>query len=389
MYTTSKMLRSVFQSTKPVDTHGKNHMPLSRCIWHGRTVRVVLAILRRSTQRMATARRSKFLEASLRPALEATKRVGLVAAAGDAPAEPGLPHKSGGSGDDEDPDDDGTSRERGEEPPPPLLATADGDMPSRAAYDAATSAAETAADFIGPLMEQASAERALLTVSGLPTAGRREGRPVEGATSAGGSTSGGRTVVSGEEKGVSASDLSLAAYIGFALSALELAGETSVCCTAAAAAAAAAATGSEDKAPAVQALTRAEQRLVEIVLDSPLDLRFVLLHGCRVSYAGRVKRRRRRRGEGGGEEGESHLPAAGLGGAVGLGEAAVSGALPWTLRGVSTFAYLVSELHEPDRGSARRRGLTMGMEVEGGGSCVPFACSWVPCSCQASESNRR
>ncbi|CBJ33291.1 hypothetical protein Esi_0455_0005 [Ectocarpus siliculosus] len=306
-----------------------------------RTVRVVLTILRRSTERMATARRSKFLEASLRPALKAAKRVGLVAAAGDAPAEPGLRQKSSGSDADEDPDDDGTGRDRGEEPPPPppLLPTADGDMPSSAAYDAAASAAETAADFIGPLMEQASAERALLAVSGLPTAGRGEGRPAAAAVaaSAGGS---GHAVGSGEKEGVSASDLSLAAYIGFALSALELAGETSVCCTAAAAAAAAA-TGSEDNPAAGESLARAEERLIGIVVDSPLDLRFALLHGCRVSYASGVKRRRRK-SEGGGEEGKSQLPAARLGGAVGLAEAAVNGALPWTLRGVSTLAYLVA-----------------------------------------------
>ncbi|CAM9459673.1 unnamed protein product [Ectocarpus sp. 12 AP-2014] len=296
-----------------------------------RTLRVVLTILRRSTQRMATARRSKFLEASLRPALEASKRVGLVAAAGDAPAESGLPQKSSGS------DADGTGGD--EEPPPPPLPIADEDMPSRVAYDAAASAAETAADFIGPLMEQARAERALLAVSGLPTARRGEGRPSAAAvaTSAGGS---GRAVGSGEKEGVSASDLSLAAYIGFALSALERAGETSVCCTAAAAAAAAA-TGSEDKPPAGKSLARAQERLVGIVVDSPLDLRFVLLHGCRVSYASGVKRRRRR-SKGGGEEGESHLPGAKLGGAVGLGDAAINGALSWTLRGVSTLAYLVA-----------------------------------------------
>ncbi|CAN0380002.1 unnamed protein product, partial [Ectocarpus sp. 8 AP-2014] len=305
-----------------------------------RTLRVVLTILRRSTQRMATARRSKFLEASLRPALEATKRVGSVAAAGDAPAEPGLPQKSSGSDADEDPDDDGTGGDEEPPPPPPPLPTADEDMPSRAAYDAAAFAAETAADFIGPLMEQASAERALLAVSGLPTAGRAEGRPPAAAeaTSAGGS---GRAVGSGEKECVSASDLSLAAYIGFALSALELAGETSVCCTSAAAAAAAAATGSEDNPLAGESLARAQERLVGIVVDSPLDLRFVLPHGCRVSYASGVKRRRRR-SEGGGEEGESHLPAARLGRAVGLGEAAINGALPWTLRGVSTLAYLVA-----------------------------------------------
>ncbi|CAM9473937.1 unnamed protein product [Ectocarpus fasciculatus] len=306
-----------------------------------RTLRVVLAILRRSTQRMATARRSKFLEASLRPALEATKRVGLVAAAGDAPTDPGLPQKPSGSDDDEDPDDDGTGQDRGGELPPPLLPTADGDLPSRAAYDAATSAAEAAADFIGPLMEQASAELALLTVAGLPTAGRGEGKPAAAVASTSAAESG-RAVGSGEKEGASASDLSLAAYIGFALSALEFAGETSVCCTATAAAPPTL-VGSEDKAPAVEALTRAQERLVGIIVDSPPDLRFVLLHGCRVSYAGRVKRRRRRR-ESGGEEGESHsrLPAAGSGRAVGLGEAAVSGALPWTLRGVSTLAYLVA-----------------------------------------------
>ncbi|CAN0446800.1 unnamed protein product, partial [Ectocarpus sp. 8 AP-2014] len=165
-----------------------------------RTLRVVLTILRRSTQRMATARRSKFLEASLRPALEATKRMSSVAAAGDAPAEPGLPQKSSGSDADEDPDDDGTGGDE-EPPPPPPLPTADEDMPSRAVYDAAASAAETAADFIGPLMEQATAERALLAVSGLPTAGRGEGRPAAAAavaTSAGGS---GRAVGSGEKEG--------------------------------------------------------------------------------------------------------------------------------------------------------------------------------------------
>lgn len=365
--------------------------PLRRRLLCSRTVRAVLAVLRRSTQRMSPVRRAKFLEAALQPALKATKRVAAEAAAaagatGNAPADPRQRRESSGGSDDEG-HDDGAAHGGGHgtraSPPPSPPLPAEHAMPSRAAFEAAASAAETATDFAGPLIEQACAERAALLRFGpgggaAANSGRVEGRSLAAGNSANvGDTSGSPAR---PEEAASASDLSLAAYVGFALSALELAAETSTC-TAGAAGDGGAATASaaapsaasrpvaaapgappappdleDDRAAAARAaLARAEERLVGLVVGGSaapfLDLRFLLLHGCRLSHADRAERRRRRRsksgkkndGQGIGRGWGAGFPPGGSGGPVGLGEAAVGGALPWTLAGVSSLAYLVSK----------------------------------------------
>lgn len=195
---------------------------------------------------------------------------------------------------------------------PPL---ADDEVSSRAAaYEACASAAQTVVGFAGPLLEQAYTERALLTVirkNGIPSSvsshGEKEEEPTEKSARA--------------EK-EAASDLSLAAYLGLVLSGLELAAETSVC---------------------TETLARAEERLVELVIGGPaIDLNFVLLHSYRLSYAERAKRRKCGGNENA-EDSERLVPFGSLSGGlrVGLGELAGASSLPWTLRGVSSVAYLV------------------------------------------------
>ncbi len=251
-------------------------------------------------------------------------------------------------------------------------------MPSRATFEAATSAAEAAIDFAGPLIEQACAERAALLRFGKGEAAAKTGSAEGQSLATGDSANVGGTSGSParSEEAASASDLSLAAYLGFALSALELAAETSTCTAGAAGDGGAAITASAAAAPgtppgppglkddqaaagARAALARAEERLVGLVVGGPaapfLDLRFLLLHGCRLSHADRAERRRTRtrtrtresgKKDGGQERGRGRgagsSTGGGSGGPVGLGEAAVGGALPWTLAGVSSLAYLVS-----------------------------------------------
>ncbi|CAM9146830.1 unnamed protein product [Pylaiella littoralis] len=339
------------------------------------TVRTVLAILRRSTQRMAPLRRAKFLEAALRPALNATKRMAAAArATGNALPDP-RKHQESNSDFDDDGNDDGGSTDAMLPPPPPPPPTAEHGMPSRAVYVAAALAAETAMDFVGPLVEQAYTERALLSrapmvaAAAAAAAGHGEDgqlRTIAVATDARSTAN----CPTRSREAASASDLSLAAYLGLALSALELAAETSAC-TAAAAAVDSASTapassaarsadsvvdgvatsraqqGFEDKAPAVAALAKAEERLVGLIIGGPvdfLDLQFVLLHGCRLSHADRAQRRRLREDDGeetGRERAGLSSPGC-VAGLVGVGEAAVSGALPWALGGVSSLAYVVA-----------------------------------------------
>lgn len=332
---------------------------------------------------MAPVRRAKFLEAALQPALNATKRVAVAAGATrNARPDPRRHHEPNSDDDDNRSGDGGSSdgssgggdgdggdvHREGVLPPPP--PTAEHEMPSRAAYVAAALAAETAMDFAGPLVEQACTERALLscapTVATVAVAGRGEDeRSRTTAVVTGARSTAGCPTQS--EEAASASDLSLAAYIGFALSALELAAETSTCTAAAADSGSTAPTSSagpaasvvdglatprtlqgvEDKTPAVEVLAKAEERLVELIIDGPvsfLDLQFVLHHGCRLSHADRTKRRRLRKGDGE-ERGRERasLSSSGCGvGLVGFGEATVRGALPWTLGGVSSLAYVVS-----------------------------------------------
>ena len=349
-----------------------------------RTVRTILAVLRRSTQRMPPTRRAKFLEAALQPALKATKRV----AEGD-PGSPRQRQDPGSSSDDGEDDDEGGGDGGGHEqgasppppPPPPPPEAAAHEVASRAAYEAAASAAETAMEFVGPLVEQACAERENLARGPTEEPKTDRGgdrRSVGGAHSAGAKNGavGGPVGCSWED--VSASDLSMAAYLGFALSALELAAERSACMAATAATAAASPASPaapsapppvEEKSEVMEALTKAEERLVGLVIGGPVttsvDLQFVLLHGCRLSYADRDKRRRV--DEGGDDDGDEEErvpgPARGRrrarlsrgrgGGLVGLAEAAVGGALPWALGGVSTVAYLVSEAMKQGGGSSR------------------------------------
>eukprot|EP00903_Cladosiphon_okamuranus_P007765 g7520.t1 len=361
-----------------------------------RTVGTVLAVLRRSTERMPPTRRARFLEAALQPALKATKRVAEEGDDVGSSRQRRLQDPSSGSDDGGDDDGEvchGGDYERGAAasssslPPPPVAAELE--MASQAAYEAAARAAETAIEFVGPLVEQACAERGKLgrgpKKKRAREAGRGgEGRPPGGGRLAGAKESGavdGPVGWSGED--MSASDLSLAAYLGFALSALELAGEASACIASASSAASAAGSTASGSAAAaassaasavavgapsarlppseeesVEALAKAEERLVGLIIGgpvaSPFDLRFVLLHGYRLSYADRVKRRRADEGGDDGADGEERVPgrgkgrgrsslsAVGGGGLVGLAEAAVGGALPWTLGGVSTVAYLVA-----------------------------------------------
>eukprot|EP00752_Nemacystus_decipiens_P002905 g2703.t1 len=339
-----------------------------------RTVRTILAVLRRSTQRMPPTRRAKFLEAAFPPALKATKRV-AESGAGSPPQRRHAGDMSDNGGDScGEGDGDGGDRQQGtsSQPSPPVAAEHE-HVASRAACEAAASAAETAAEFVGPLLEQASAERDNFvrdSTEGGPTTDRGggEGLSLEreaGSAGAQNGAAGSQAGWSGED--VLASDLSLAAYVGFALSALELAGETSACMAAAAPAAAVATPPDAstsalppfdgEKSAAVETLARAEDRLVGLVIDGPItapfDLQFVLLHGCRLSYADRGKRRRLQEGgEGDGDRGErvrgpererASLSAGCAGGGLfGLAGAAVDGALPWTLGGVSMVAYLVA-----------------------------------------------
>lgn len=306
--------------------------PLAREI-DARAVRAVLTALRRSTQRMPPLQRVKFLEAAIPPVIEATKHLAASAVSTDPVS----------SSDDKDEEQDSSSSGEGnhahgmdvkQHPPPPD----EDDHPPRAVYEAAASAAETAVAFVGPLLEQACAEGALA----------RDDAALEASTAA-------RDPVKQSEKGeqraypgagnAAASDLAVAAYTGFALSVLEISAETS----AGAAATGPAATASVSPAEAalesnssafVIKLAKAEERLVELVMSSPaVDLPLVLLHVYRLSFDDRVEAR----GKGGvGTAGSGRsAPCGSRGGLAGLAELAIAGSSPWTLQGVSCFAYLV------------------------------------------------
>ncbi|CAM9810162.1 unnamed protein product, partial [Scytosiphon promiscuus] len=402
-----------------------------------RTVRTVLTVLRRSWQRMTPVRRAKFLQEALRPVLNAVKRTAETGETGDTFADAQREQEeewssddADGVGDDGDDEADGAPNGVGDgggggsrdgagaeeappprPPPPPPQSPLppppppDHEPPSHTAYQAATAAAEIAAGFAGPLIEQAYEERTLLVcgTKQAPAAAASPHPPAEGPAPAPAPASG--SVDHGEA--AVASDKSLAAFLGFALSALELTAETSVCTSAATAAATAAAAaanaaaaydsasapptrGLEDEGlsaaavgEAAGALARAEERLVGLVINGPdasssPDLQFVLLHGYRLAHADLAKQQRRRsrrrrrskkaREASGAQDEEEeeeedeeeeeedererqrgrmrtrtgYLSSDGGGGLVGLGEAAVSGPLPWTLRGVSNLAYLVA-----------------------------------------------
>lgn len=296
-----------------------------------RTLRVVLTILRRSTQRMPPVQRAKFLEAAMQPALEATKR----AAAWGASAPEANGTRSADCQRDSSSDSDeqdsllGLCGDAHGGQSQLQLPPTDQEVPPRAAYEAAASAAMAAIDFAAPLLVQARAERvsafsaaATTVVEGHYAREEAPERTGSGATAR-------------KATAMAAADVSLAAYIGFALSALELAAETSPCATAATAGPT---LGLEHSASA-ETLARAEETLVGLVIGGPaVDLQFVLFHGCRLSYAGRIKRRN------GGQEGEREQwkgASSNCGGLARLGELAVTGAMPWGLRGVSTLAYLV------------------------------------------------
>ncbi|CAM9213167.1 unnamed protein product [Laminaria digitata] len=297
-----------------------------------RAVRAVLAALRRSTQRMPPLQRAKFLEAAIPPVIEATKRLAASADTTD-------PASSSDSEEEDNYSSGGGDHAHGldvKQPPPPLEGD---DNPPRAVYEAAASAAETANDFVGPLLEQACAEGALA----------RDSEAAAAASAAAGNLEnhlggGERSAYPGAEN-AAASDLAVAAYTGFALSALEMSAVTSVCAAAAPAPAAAAAVSPSeavecDNVALATKLAKAEQRLVELVMSSPaVDLPLVLLHGYRLSFNDRVEAR----GKGGGEAGSALSASCGSrGGLAGLAELAITGSSPWTLQGVSSFAYLVA-----------------------------------------------
>lgn len=283
---------------------------------------------------MPPLQRAKFLEAAIPPVIKATKRLAASAVSTDPVS----------SSDDDDEEQDSSSSGEGNhahgldvhQPPPD-----EDDNPPRAVYEAAASAAETAVTFVGPLLEQACAEGALA----------RDGAALEASAAAQDpekqSGKGERSAYPGAGN-AAASDLAVAAYTGFALSALEISAETSasVAATATAPAAAAAAVSpaqaalESDGSAFAMKLAKAEERLVGLVMSSPaVDLPLVLLHGYRLSFDDRVKAR----GEHGGGATGSERPAScgSRGGLAGLAELTITGSSPWTLQGVSSFAYLV------------------------------------------------
>lgn len=283
---------------------------------------------------MPPLQRAKFLEAAIPPVIKATKRLAASAVSTDPVS----------SSDDDDEEQDSSSSGEGNhahgldiQPPPP---PGEDDNPPREVYEAAASAAETAVAFVGPLLEQACAEGALA----------RDGAALEASAAAQDpekqSGKGERSAYPGAGN-VAASDLAVAAYTGFALSALEISAETSasVAATATAPAATAAVSPAQaslesDSSAFAMKLAKAEERLVGLVMSSPaVDLPLLLLHGYRLSFDDRVKAR----GKGGGEATGSERPASCVsrGGLAGLAELTITGSSPWTLQGVSSFAYLV------------------------------------------------
>lgn len=202
-------------------------------------------------------RRKKFLATSMRSALGALRR--FVAVGGD-PAEGRETHEAEGSPRE---DADGKSSDGIVDPPGPEEGYED---PPPAATKAIARAAEMAAAFLGPLIQQAGEERARAS-----TRVNLEACTRQGAT--------GAEAPAAEEEG-SAADQSLASCVGFGLSALGIISARTVCRAA-----------SERKTEAAVA----EDGLVDLVVGgSAVDLAFLLRHGYRVSYA-----KRRARGTGG------------------------------------------------------------------------------------------
>lgn len=301
-----------------------------------RAVRAVLTALRRSTQRMPPLQRAKFLDTAIPPVIEATKRLAANAVSADPGQARGDNPLAEMSSDDEGQDSSSSCEGNhahgmaAQQPP-----AGEEDNPSRAVYEAAASAAETAVEFVAPLLEQACAEGALA----------RDSAAVASAAAAADpdiqSGEGERSAYPGPGN-AAASDLAVAAYTGFALSALEISAETSASAAtpAPAAAVVSLAEALESDNPAfMMKLAEAEEHLVGLVMGSPVvDLPLILLHGYRLSFNDRVQARRK----GDGEEGsEVSAPSGGRGGLTGLAELAVSGSSPWTLQGVSSLAYLV------------------------------------------------
>ena len=286
---------------------------------------------------MPPLQRVKFLETAIPPVIEATKRLAASAVSTDP----------GSSSDDDDEEQDSSSSGEGnhahgldakQQQQQPLPPPDEDDPPPRAVHEAATCAAETAVEFVGPLLDQACAEGALA----------RDDAALEASAAA-------RDPVKQSEKGersarpgagnAAASDLAVAAYTGFALSALEISAETSAGAAATAPAATAAVSPAEALAESNSSafavkLTNAEERLVGLVMSSPtVDLPLVLLHVYRLSFDNRVEARRK---GGVGTAGSEHSASCGSrGGLAGLAELAITGSSPWTLQGVSSFAYLV------------------------------------------------
>ena len=286
---------------------------------------------------MPPLQRAKFLEAAIPPVIEATKRLAANAVSADPGQARGNDSPAERSSNDEEQDSSSScegNHARGMDVQQPPAAE---DNPPRAVYEAAASAAETAVEFVGPLLEQACMEGALARGSAAAASaaaadpekksGERERNAYPGPGNA------------------YASDLAVAAYTGFALSALEISVETSASATALAPAATAIAAVSpaealeRDNSVFVMKLAAAEERLVGLVMSSPtVDLPLILLHVYRLSFHDRV----RARGKGGGDEqSEVSAPGSGCGGLAGLAELAVAGSSPWTLQGVSSLAYLV------------------------------------------------
>lgn len=332
---------------------------------------------------MPPVQRAKFVESALQPALEATARVTTNKVGGkvheplsllnsdDAssrnPRHPSAPRREDGpqssSDDDEGSDgllggEGGGSRALGGgQHSTQGLPEGQAMTPSPEAFQNAASVAEEAISFIGPLLEQAYTERmqARDAAEALDGAGRLRAEDDCALRDV--------NKMAFER----ASDISTAAYLGFALSALELVAETSVCVSAAAAAANTVSvvstaesdtTGLSDTDAALPStagpvevtpaarLAKAEERLVEVVLSgSTADLQFILAHSNRLSYSKRLEQRKcgdDRDCERGEEVKEtqrvSSIRSVGL---TRLGDFAVSGPLPWTLQGVSCLAYLV------------------------------------------------
>lgn len=249
-----------------------------------------------------------------------------------------IPLESSTTGEDGKLDDDtngGNDRSRHS-----LIGEEGQEFPSEIACEAATAAANAAVDFVAPLIKQVSAERTRALsdekAEVVTVAEAGEGRRhvldydmMAAATNA--------SPVNSVSEILAASNRSLVAYMGFALAALDAASETSAC-----AAASASASATPGDCPMAAALVRVEEQLVGLVMNNPvidIDLRFILLHSCRVLYGNRDKRRGKGDGK---QETEGYLAMrSARQGYASFGDLALTGAMPWTLRGVSCLAYLV------------------------------------------------